>query len=404
MSKISINRQIGAILMIIGTEVGAGILALPILVAHFGFLVGFILLVAIWLIMTYTTFVICEINLAMPEGSSFGGMANNLLGRVGRSIVWFCFLLILYPILVAYISASGSAFNEILHISDKNASILFVAILGIFVFGGTSRVDFLNRILLGVKLGLLIFICITLVPHASESFLLSIEKIQIKFLVLAMPVYITAFVGHIIIPTIRVYLHSDTKVLKRVIWIGTIIPFFLYLIWLVAIMGNIPPVGKNSFVNLIALGDKANVGDILHLLKLNLNESYFVKPVLIFASISVSTSFLSVSTSLKDFLIDGFKLNKYNKIVRFAIILLLVFILPTLVTVTFLDLFIRALSFVGLSCTILLIIMPIIMVFKLKYKQYKFKFSLTDNVVLNWLVLLCGILFLVGQVVSLFFS
>src|SRR5579864_3416158 len=129
MSSISLNRQIGAILMIIGTEVGAGILALPILVAHFGFLIGAVLLVTIWLLMTYTTFVICDINLSMPAGASFAGMANRFFGYTGRVIVWVFFILILYPILIAYISAAGSAFNEILNISDGSASLLFVVIL-----------------------------------------------------------------------------------------------------------------------------------------------------------------------------------------------------------------------------------------------------------------------------------
>ncbi len=289
-----------------------------------------------------------------------------------------------------------------MHISDRSASILFVVILGIFVLGGTGKVDFINRILLGTKLGLLLFICFILVPHANESFLLTIKEIPIKFLLLALPVFITSFVGHIIIPTLRVYLKSDAKVLKRVIWIGTAVPFFLYLIWLIAIMGSIPPFGKNSFAEIAALGDKANVGDILHLLKLNLNESYFIKPVLAFATISVSTSFLSVSTSLKDFLIDGFNLNKFSNKVRFGLILLLVFVIPTLITVSFVDLFIRALSLVGLSCTILLIIIPIIMVFKLKSNNHKFKFYLTDNAILNWLILVCGILLLLEQIVVFF--
>ncbi|MCC2624990.1 MAG: aromatic amino acid transporter [Burkholderiales bacterium] len=399
MTNVSLNRQIGAILMIVGTEVGAGILALPILVAHFGFIPGFIMLVVMWLIMTYTTFVICDLNLLMPPGSSFARMSNNVFGFIGRAIVWICFLLILYPILVAYISASGSSFNEILHVSDAKASTLFVIILGIFVLWGTSKVDFINRILLGTKLGLLVFICIALTFHANGSFLLAIKKINIKFLMITLPVFVTSFVGHIIIPTLRVYLNSDTKVLKRVIWIGCAIPFIFYLIWLIAIMGSIPPGGPNSFATIAALGDKANVGDILHLLRLNLTGTYFVTPILAFTTISVSTSFLAVSTSLKDFLIDGLNLNKFNKLLKFILVLLLVFVLPLVISLSFADIFIRALSFVGLSCTILLIVIPMVMVFKLKAKRHKFNFYLTDNIVLNLLVFIYGMLLLSEQVI-----
>lgn len=65
----SFNKQFGAIFILIGTEVGAGVLALPLVVANFGFLYGCALLVIAWLIMMYTTFLICKLNLSwvMPR-------------------------------------------------------------------------------------------------------------------------------------------------------------------------------------------------------------------------------------------------------------------------------------------------------------------------------------------------
>ena len=40
----SVNRQIGSIFLIVGTEIGAGVLALPILISHVGVALGTLLL------------------------------------------------------------------------------------------------------------------------------------------------------------------------------------------------------------------------------------------------------------------------------------------------------------------------------------------------------------------------
>ena len=94
---ITLNRLIGSIFILIGTEVGAGILALPILVAHYGVLtVGCALLFVTWLIMTYTTFVVCDINFSMPSGTNFAGMSQKIFGFWGLAVAWICMLLIFY--------------------------------------------------------------------------------------------------------------------------------------------------------------------------------------------------------------------------------------------------------------------------------------------------------------------
>jgi hypothetical protein len=43
MQKVSLNRQIGSVFVVVGTEVGAGVLALPILIAKTGFVIGSII-------------------------------------------------------------------------------------------------------------------------------------------------------------------------------------------------------------------------------------------------------------------------------------------------------------------------------------------------------------------------
>ncbi|MDE4990363.1 amino acid transporter, partial [Francisella tularensis subsp. holarctica] len=76
-SKIKI---LGSIMIIVGTMIGGGILALPIITAKLGCVIGSILIFVVWSIMTYTAVVISDIYCSMPYGSSFKTIAEKYLG------------------------------------------------------------------------------------------------------------------------------------------------------------------------------------------------------------------------------------------------------------------------------------------------------------------------------------
>ncbi|MBY0379239.1 MAG: hypothetical protein K2P99_02435, partial [Burkholderiales bacterium] len=220
---VSINRQIGSIFVVVGTEVGAGILALPILISRCGLPIGILIMLVSWLIMTYTALLICEATLAIEYGASFAGIGKRLLNPFGQIMVWVSFLFLLYTIMVAYISATTSAFNFGFPLNKHIISLLFVGLLGAFVIMGTSVVDWVNRLLLGTKLLLLLFVCVILLPKVHWDYLTH-TLIDKRVILSALPVFVTAFTSHLIIPPLRTYLKSDAKVLSRVIIIGSIIP------------------------------------------------------------------------------------------------------------------------------------------------------------------------------------
>ena len=80
----SVNRQIGSIFLIVGTEIGAGVLALPILISHVGVALGTLLLLFAWALMLYTALLVCEANSTLGEGVSFATMAGKFLGKPGK--------------------------------------------------------------------------------------------------------------------------------------------------------------------------------------------------------------------------------------------------------------------------------------------------------------------------------
>src|SRR5579872_3040752 len=105
------SKTLGGILLIIGTTIGGGMLALPVVTAQSGFLGSIFLLIASWMIMTFCAFLILEVNLWLPAHSNIILMARSTLGNMGAVVAWICYLILFYCLLAAYV-AGGS---DILH-------------------------------------------------------------------------------------------------------------------------------------------------------------------------------------------------------------------------------------------------------------------------------------------------
>ena len=74
-----LSRKFGAAMIISGTCIGAGMLAIPATVASCGFYIGSILIIFVWALMTFTALVLAEVNMQMEDGSNFIEMTNKTL-------------------------------------------------------------------------------------------------------------------------------------------------------------------------------------------------------------------------------------------------------------------------------------------------------------------------------------
>ena len=208
-------------------------------------------------------------------------------------------------------------------------------------------------------------------------------------LTIALPVIITSFTSHIIVPTISEYLNKDPKALFRVIFYGSLIPLFLYFFWLISILGLLPLYGEISFMNLIfnqTSIQSANVGDILNALSQKIVTKLALISLNIFTDISVMTSYLGVSLALYHFNIDSYNLYRLkSSILKTFISISLTFILPLVINLIKPNLFINAISYVGVCIGILLLAMPAIIAYQLNKKGHKFYYRI-NRIPLLWLI------------------
>ena len=84
----NINRMIGAILLIAGTCIGAGMLALPVSTAAYGFYPSVVLFIVCWSFLTFTALLILEVNLWSKTDSNMISMAAQTLGKLGQAVAW----------------------------------------------------------------------------------------------------------------------------------------------------------------------------------------------------------------------------------------------------------------------------------------------------------------------------
>ena len=378
--KNPLSKIIGSILIIIGTEIGAGILALPIVSAQVGFPSAVLIMLIAWFVMTYTSVLIADICIKMPYGTSFGSMARSTLGIPGAMISWASFIILLYSVCVAYISAATSAFTHLFPVIPiPICSILFVIIFATIVACGVRSVDLINRFLLTIKLILLAIVCISLLTWSSLSNLL-IPPVSITSINIAIPVIVTSFTSHLIVPTITDYLKKDSKDIFKVLIIGSIIPLIVYLIWLTCILGTLPLDGPISFMNNVfnsTNNNSANIGEVLTALSLKIKTngiSFFIDA---FADISVMTSYLSVSLALFHFNKDSYGLKGLTYRKQNIISMLLTFAIPLIIVQYNPNLFISALSYSGVCIAILLVIMPAIITIKMLNSGHDFQYRIS---------------------------
>ncbi|WP_116964578.1 amino acid permease [Fastidiosibacter lacustris] len=362
------SRGFGSVMIITGTSVGAGMLAIPATVAACGFWLASFLLVTVWFVMMLTALLLAEVNLAMPDGTNFSRMAYITLGKSGQIITWVAYLLLLYSLTAAYTVGGGnlvaSGLDKLgigLPVTVNNA--LFVLVLGLFVYMGTTTVDHTNKILMFIKFLAFFAFVIAILPEVQQTFI-DTKTRSINYIWITFPILITSFGFHHIIPTLRSYVKSDRRTLRKSIILGSFIPLVIYFIWTLTTLGSIPVYGELSFQSIIQNGNVSS----------GIVESYHSSRVgnfaYLFESVAITTSFIGVTLGLFDFNRDTYQL-KSNTYINRVIIFIITFLPPFLFAVFYPQGFVIALGYASIFVAVLLIGLPAAMTWIIRKRHGK---------------------------------
>jgi len=145
--------------------------------------------------------------------------------------------------------------------------------------------------------------------------------------------------------------------------LGTSIPFLMYVVWEMIILGIIPLEGPTGLTAALKAGQNA-----VNPLGVHLNNPTLLAIGQIFAFFAMTTSFVGISIAFVDFLADGLKVQK--KGVKKLGLCALIFLIPMFIAILDPKIFFLALNYAGgLGVALLLGAIPILMVWAGRYYQ-----------------------------------
>ena len=388
------NSAFGSTFIVAGTALGAGMLAMPLATAGIGFTTALLLLLGLWIIMSYTALLLVEAYQYNDSKMGLSSLAFKYLGRSGRLIISVALPFLLCSLIAAYLAGGGEIISESLNsllgwqLPDYVGVLLFAGMGGSAVCFGTHSVDLINRFLFASKIFFLATILILLLPHVHQVNLLSMPVKQ-AVLLSAIPIVFTSFGFHGSVPSIVSYMQGDTTKLRKIFVIGSAIPLLVYIFWQLATLGTIEP---DNFMGILA--DKSGLNGLLAAVNAVVGTTQVEMAVRLFAALALATSFLGVALGLFDFLADFFKLkNTVNGRLQTGF---MTFMPPLLFALFYPKGFIFALGFAAIALSVLSLLLPALLVRQTR-KQHSGGYRVLGGQLALFMVFFLGVAIIVIQ-------
>lgn len=355
------SRVWGGALLVSGTAIGAGVLAVPVLTSEAGFLSSSFLYVLAWLFSILTGFCLLEsiVLCGYHRRVNILSLAEVSFGRVAGMMVGIGYLCLFYALMTAYFCEGGNILASMLSRSKMELDEhLFPFIFGVLVcpifFAKTAVIDRINRIFMyGLGLSFVGF-CVLCVPHLRLDYLL---RTDVKHVMSGLPILFLSFGYQNIIPTLYYYMGEDVQKTKLAIILGTLLPLVLYVIWEGLALG---------IVDVAQLQTARCWGHTaLEALQHALHSSHIYVVGQVFGVCALVSSFIGVGLGVGDFLSDGLGWKKEKHI---GVIFLLTFLLPLVLSMTYPQMVLVCLQYAGgLGVSILIGLLPLMILWYLRY-------------------------------------
>lgn len=358
----SMGHVVGGTLLIAGTTIGVGMLALPVATGPAGFVPSIFIYFISWIFMLCTGLLLLEVSLWMPKDTSFISMAEKILGPIGKNIFWVVYLFLFGTVMIAHAAGGGSVLLDITGWNLPNwlAVFIYSSVLAPVVYLGARSVDRLNMLLItGVVISYFAFVGVSL--NKVDFNLLKFADWGRAWI--AFPILFTAFTYQVIIPTLMTYMERNVKKIRLAIVLGSSIPLVIYALWEFVILGIIPVDGPGGLIEAGKQGQNA-IGPLKQLVPLVFDIGKY------FAFFALTTSFIPLALSFFDFLADGLKWEKKGS--KRPLLCLIVFGIPMIIAIAYPNVFLVALGYAGgISCAFLFGLMPPLLAWVGRYiKRY----------------------------------
>lgn len=392
-----LNRIIGSIFLIAGTSIGAGMLGLPIKLLGINIKISISIFLIIWLIILISSIAMLEISLWIKNDSNIITIAQIIYNKNISIFLSFIYLFFFFSLIIAYISSGLNIINNITNYNNLN-KILFILPFCIINFYGIKIIDIFSKIFF-LLLIISYLLLISQIPTLNKTSIKIIDFANYKMIFLSLPIIITSFGYNLLIPSIKLYLCNNKKLLLLSIIIGSLIPLIIYIFWEYLIYIFLTKIDNKILVQFFLNTNDPN--EKLTLIIKDYNKYTFIS-LLLFSFSAIITSLIGVSLNIYDLIFDTIKINKKKNLK--ILVLISIFIIPLILNFFFSYIFMLALSYAGIFATILLIIFPIYTLWYTRYiKKIKYNYLIINNQFLLFFILFFGIFIIIIDILEKFF-
>ncbi|NJE48528.1 aromatic amino acid transport family protein [Thermococcus sp. 9N3] len=220
-----------ALAILVGTQIGAGVLGLPYAASKVGLIPALAVLIGVMFLMLWTGFIVLKFSAGMG-GAQMSTIAQRVLGKAGGWLMYVSIFIMSFGAILAYIAGMGSVFASLFGISETAGAFIFWVLASIVVYRGLEASGKTELAMSYVMLALFIAVTLMLVPHAKLSNGLYTDLSGILSIT---GVAIFALGCHTVIPDVYKGLGSYEETKKVLVW-AFIIPTAIYAIFMVAFL------------------------------------------------------------------------------------------------------------------------------------------------------------------------
>ena len=345
-------------LLVTGNLIGAGILGMPITTGIAGFWPSMTMMVLFSIGMFFSAFVLAnEANETQNDTFNYPSLYEKYLGTTGKWVAIIANLVILYGLLIGYLAGGSKIIVGILNIPTVYEPLvlllLFLSFTSIAISGMSIIKKYNTVLMLSLWIAFFVLVFMGLDGVDTEHF----SHTDWGYLPMAVPMIVTGFHFHNIIPTLCRDSKWDNSIWKPIA-IGMAIGFVMNTIWIAIGIGVSPEFGNVSL-------NEARISGIPVTVEMSnvLQSKVFSLIGMVFAIIAITTSYVANGMGLKDFS-DDFLQNTLNIHNKWAV-LSVAFIPPLIVSYLFADIFLKAINVAGgIGIVLLFGVLPSIIFYK----------------------------------------
>ena len=381
------NKTVGSTLLVAGTMIGAGMLAMPLTSAGIGFGFTLVLLLGLWALLTFSALLFVELYQTAESDAGIGTLAEQYFGKAGRIIATAVLIIFLYALIAAYVSGGGSLLKDLLPESfgDKVSILLFTVIFGSFIVIGTHSVDKINRVLFFVMLTAFAVVLSLMLPEIKFDNLMA-TPIDNALIISASPVFFTAFGFHGSIPSLNKYLDGNVKALRISILAGSAITLCAYILWQMSTHGLLT---QNEFLQI--LKEDATLNGLVKATLAITGSNIIAGAVKLFSTLALVTSFLGVGLGLLECIEDLLK-RSFNISAGRISLGLMTFIPPLVFALFYPEGFILALGYAGQMFAFYAVVLPVSLVWKARRAHTNLPYKVWGGNLTLIIVLVLGVI------------